>query len=72
MFGSGGKRAFAVGAGAGFAGGAVASAGAMSVYHRYQTYKAIRHYRGFDNGGVRPKEKPNCRGCFSLILLDDS
>ena len=39
--GIGGKKAFGVGAGAGFLGGAVATAGAVSVYHRYQMYKAI-------------------------------
>ena len=37
LFGSaGGQRAFGLGTGAGFLGGAMASAGAMSVYHRYQ------------------------------------
>ena len=50
LFGGGGKKAFAVGAGAGFLGGAVAAAGAMSVYHRYQMYKAMMHYRGYGYG----------------------
>ena len=38
LFGSagGGHSAFGLGTGAGFLGGAMASAGAMSVYHRYQ------------------------------------
>ena len=50
LFGGGGKKAFALGAGAGFLGGAVAAGGAMSVYHRYQMYKAMMHYRGYGYG----------------------
>ena len=50
LFGGGGKKAFGLGAGAGFLGGAVAAAGAMSVYHRYQMYKAMMHYRGYGYG----------------------
>lgn len=51
IFGSGGKRAFALGAGAGFLGGAVAAAGAMSVYHRYLQYKAMMSYGGYGGFG---------------------
>ena len=51
LFGGGGGKAFGLGAGAGFLGGAVAAGGAMSVYHRYQMYKAMMHYRGYGYGG---------------------
>ncbi len=49
--GAGGKKAFAVGAGAGFVGGAVAAGAAMSVYHRYIMYKSMMSYRGWGYGG---------------------
>ena len=51
MFGSGGKKAFALGAGAGFIGGAVAAAGAMSIYHRYRQYQSMMYYRHSYYGG---------------------
>ena len=50
MFGSGGKKAFALGAGAGFIGGAVAAAGAMSIYHRYRQYQTMMYYGGYGMG----------------------
>eukprot|EP00095_Tigriopus_kingsejongensis_P009985 maker-scaffold17_size721972-snap-gene-6.23 protein:Tk09985 transcript:maker-scaffold17_size721972-snap-gene-6.23-mRNA-1 annotation:"---NA---" len=51
MFGGGGKKAFGLGVGAGFLGGAVAAAGAMTVYHQYQQYKAMMYYKSMMGGG---------------------
>lgn len=51
LFGTGGKKAFALGAGAGFIGGAVAGVGAMAVYHRYQQFKTMMYYKAMMGGG---------------------
>jgi len=42
----GGKKGrFALAAGAGFVGGAVAGIAGMEAYHRYKQYKAMMHYK---------------------------
>ncbi|XP_059093081.1 uncharacterized protein LOC131888283 [Tigriopus californicus] len=51
LFGTGGKKAFGLGAGAGFIGGAVAGVGAMAVYHRYQQFKTMMYYKAMMGGG---------------------
>ena len=78
LFGSGGKKKFALAAGAGFLGGAVAGAGAMAVYHRYQQFKAMMYYKsmyggygggysGFGGGyGNNTFEKVQMSGSFLL------
>ncbi len=48
MFGSAGnKKAFALGAGAGFVGGGTSSGSAMKVFHKYLMYRAIKRHRGW-------------------------
>ena len=50
LFG-GGKRSFALGAGAGFVGGAMAGVAAMSMYHRYQMYRSMMMYHSLGGYG---------------------
>jgi len=53
LFG-GGKKTFALAAGAGFVGGAVAGVYGMQMYHRYKMYQSMmyhRHHGGYGYGG---------------------
>jgi len=49
LFGGGGTRAFAIGAGAGFLGGAMAGVAMMETYHRYRLYRSMM-YGGYGYG----------------------
>jgi len=53
LFG-GGRNSFALGAGAGFLGGAMAGVAAMSMYHRYRMYSTMMMYQGggYGYGGM--------------------
>ena len=71
MFSGGGKKAFALGVGAGFVGGAVAGGYAMHTYHRYKTYQAMMYYKmhggwgdgyGYGGGYGYYRTRPQCWG----------
>merc|ERR1711899_216539 len=49
LFGGGGTRAFGLGAGAGFLGGAMAGVAMMETYHRYRLYRSMM-YGGYGYG----------------------
>lgn len=74
LFG-GGKRSFALGAGAGFLGGAMAGVAAMSMYHQYRMYKTMLMYNmmggGYHGYGYSPYGYGMGHGHYRGRLLDE-
>ena len=69
LFG-GGKRSFALGAGAGFLGGAMAGVAAMSMYHQYRMYRSMMMYNamGGMGGGYGYGNSPYGYGRRGMLL----